>query len=440
MSVSKKHVGLALALACAWPGMSQEEEPIAGLPETDVPAKVATPSPPPPQANAPTTAPGSVSAITGGPTPEAAEPPAMPLGELSPLAIEPDWKSLEKWAGTMTRSEFEAATGEIYRDKSPLPPPWRITGNTLVIKTGIESPSVVRIPFREARDDSPTVNRTWRRARELPPLEGRPPLSDIHIALDPGHIGGGWARMEERFLSFKEGETVQEGDLSLMTAKILVDRLRELGAYVSLVRENLNPVTEQRPEDMRITAKEVLRKAGLPFPEESYGGIEGDAKILTVQWQAEKLFYRVSEIRARAEKVNREIKPDVVLCLHFNAEGWGDSKDPQYTPKNHLHVLVNGCYAPSELARQDVRFEMMSRLLGRIHEEEIPLADAVAEAMAKAEPFVMNHKETYQRLLMGHYRGRTLLNGKLRTSAIEDYVRGVVRGLLNYYAEQRPTS
>ncbi|HRH98474.1 MAG TPA: hypothetical protein PLB55_21210, partial [Prosthecobacter sp.] len=194
--------------------------------------------------------------------------------------------------------------------------------------------------------------------------------------------------------------------------------------------------------------------------------------------QSEKLFYRVSEIHARAEKVNNTIKPDIVLCLHFNAEAWGDATAPQFSPMNHMHVLVNGCYAPVELEQQDVRFEMFHRLFSRIHKEEIPLAEAVANGMRLAtglpayvyttpnarhvgtnsyvyarnllanrlydcpvvylEPYVMNNEETYRRLLLGHYPGRTLCAGRLQTSAVEDYVQGIVNGLVAYYQKHRP--
>lgn len=49
----------------------------------------------------------------------------------------------------------------------------------------------------------------------------------------------------------------------------------------------------------------------------------------------------------------------------------------------------------------------------------------------------MNHGETYRRLLLGHYLGRTLLDGKLVTSPMEDYVRGVERGLVEYFTQAR---
>jgi hypothetical protein len=52
----------------------------------------------------------------------------------------------------------------------------------------------------------------------------------------------------------------------------------------------------------------------------------------------------------------------------------------------------------------------------------------------------MNHGETYRRLLLGHYVGRTLLQDQLTSSPIEDYARGVTRGLVNYYTGARARS
>ena len=400
------------------------------------------------------------------------------LDAVTPLGKEPDWKRLEAYARCLTRADLESALEEVYLEKTRFPVPWTLGSEALTVKTGRADLPEVQVPL--AREGEPTTEppRFWRRARELPRLEGRAPLSDLHIALDPGHIGGTYAKMEERHLSFQAGEAIQEGDLSLLTARVLEEKLKALGAYVTLVRKESRPVTSQTPASLRNVALDTLRQAGFPSPKETYSGLSGDAKLLTVQWQSEKLFYRVSEIQARAALVNEKIKPDVVICLHFNAEPWGDGSAPQYSPVNHLHVLVNGCYSPAELAHQDTRFEMLSRVFAGIHREEIALAVPVAAAMAEAtglpayryqtavarpvagsefvyarnllanrlyqcpviylEPYVMNHQETYQRLLRGHWVGRTLIGDRMLTSAIEDYARGVVQGLLQYYQTQRP--
>jgi len=405
-------------------------------------------------------------------------PPPPQLNQLSALGTTPEWLKLQSFHQTMTRAEFEAAVNDIYSDASPLPPPWKLESDGIVVQTGDPAKPEARIAFTQKAQPPLPGTRTWRKASELPPLKGRPILSDVHFAIDPGHIGGAYSPLEERYLSFASGEAIQEGHLTLITAQVLAERLKALGAYVSLVRESLEPVTNMRSIDLIAPARQLLQEAGFPQPQESYSGLTGEAKIITVQWQSEKLFYRVSEIHARAKKVNVTIKPDVVLCLHYNAEAWGDAASPQFSPANHLHVLVNGCYAPVELQQQDVRFEMLHRLFSRIHEEELPLAEAVAGGMSSAtalpaylyttpnarrvgaspyvyarnllanrlyqcpvvylEPYVMNHEETYRRLLNGHFLGRTLIAGRLQSSAIEDYVRGVVNGVVAYYQKHRP--
>jgi len=428
---------------------------------------------------------GMTQTIAPAPAPPAsaplslAPPPTPPqLNQLSALGTTPEWLKLQSFHQTMTRAEFEAAVNDIYSDASPLPPPWKLESDGVVVQTGDPAKPEARIAFTQKAQPPLPGTRTWRKASELPPLKGRPILSDVHFAIDPGHIGGAYSPLEERYLSFASGEAIQEGHLTLITAQVLAERLKALGAYVSLVRESLEPVTNMRSIDLIAPARQLLQEAGFPQPQESYSGLTGEAKIITVQWQSEKLFYRVSEIHARAKKVNVTIKPDVVLCLHYNAEAWGDAASPQFSPANHLHVLVNGCYAPVELQQQDVRFEMLHRLFSRIHEEELPLAEAVAGGMSSAtalpaylyttpnarrvgaspyvyarnllanrlyqcpvvylEPYVMNHEETYRRLLNGHFLGRTLIAGRLQSSAIEDYVRGVVNGVVAYYQKHRP--
>jgi N-acetylmuramoyl-L-alanine amidase len=443
-----------------------------------VPASPASPAPtPPPAATATLNSAVTLNAANVIPGTAAAPNPILRFAKLSPLGDSPDWSKLQAFAKTMTRPELEAALKEIYTDNSTLPAAWRIESNALLIQTGDPANPEVRIELETVSKPPAESTRHWHRVSELQPYKDRPVLSDLHIALDPGHIGGSYGRIEERFLSFQQGESIQEGDLSLVTAFALSERLKALGAYVTLVRENAEPVTKARPATLRDPALKLLKEAGFPDPKEGYDGLTGDAKLLTVQWQSEKLFYRVSEIHARGKKVNTQIKPDLVLCLHYNAEAWGNATAPQFSPQNHAHVLVNGCYSPAELEQADVRFEMFHRLFSRIHEEEIPLADSVADGLLKAtglppyvyttpnarragantavyarnllanriydcpvvylEPFVMNHEETYRRLLAGHFVGRTLIAGRLQTSAVEDYVRGVVDGLVAYYQKNR---
>ncbi|TLD70259.1 N-acetylmuramoyl-L-alanine amidase [Phragmitibacter flavus] len=403
------------------------------------------------------------------------------VSRLNPLAEAPDWNALETFANTLPREAFERAITKIYNDTSAFPLPWTIEGDNLVVQT--TSPTTTRpIPFLSAGQKPKKPTRYWRAPTELPALTAiDPPLKGLHIALDPGHIGGGYAQMEERWLTMDNGATVvMEGSLVLQVANLLKPRLEALGAQVTLVRSQDAPVTTAKLEDFHELAKKILNDAGIPDPPATYTDRLDERRIISIQWQAEKLFYRVSEIRARAHRVNHDLRPDLVLCLHLNAEAWGDPQTPAFVDKNHLHLLVNGCYGADELQYQDTRFEMLTRLFQQTHDEELPLADIVASELANTtqlppytytsknarrvtenpyvfarnllasrlyqcpvlyfEPYVMNHEQTYKRLTLGHYIGRTLLDDQLVTSPLEDYTRGVIRGLRKYYTKTRQPS
>ena len=79
-----------------------------------------------------------------------------------------------------------------------------------------------------------------------PPMKGKP-LAGLRIAIDPGHIGGKWAKMEERWFQIGKGKPVTEGDMTLRVAKLLEDRLKKLGAEVRLTRTGTSPLTKTRP-------------------------------------------------------------------------------------------------------------------------------------------------------------------------------------------------
>src|SRR5436305_1486394 len=322
------------------------------------------------------------------------------------------------------------------------------------------------------------VPRLWRAARSLPVAKLGKPLSGLKIALDPGHLGGSWAKMEERWFQVGNSKPFQECDLSLRVARLLAPRLRELGAKVAFVRNDDEPATAERPDDFRELARNILIKNGVPQPRTDVLDPTDPAKEQTIRWQSEILFYRYSEIRRRAARVNFKLHPDLVLCLHFNAEGWGDPKSPTLTDANHLHLLVNGSYLADELEFDDERFEMIRRLLSRAYDEELPLAEAVALAMARqtglppyqyptensttkvgtsgyvfarnllatriyrcpvvyCEPYVMNSKDVFARIQAGDYEGTRDVNGIERKSIFREYADSVVDGLVEYYSRAR---
>jgi hypothetical protein len=284
--------------------------------------------------------------------------------------------------------------------------------------------------------------------------------------------------MEERWFQVDSSQPVQEGDLTLRVARLLAPRLRELGARVSFIRNGNEPVTTERPGDFRELARKILIRNGVPQPRADVLDPNDPAKEQTIRWQSEILFYRYSEIRRRAALVNFKLHPDLVLCLHFNAEGWGDPNNPTLTDVNHLHLLVNGSYLAEELEFDDERFEMVRRLLSRVYDEELPLADTIARAMAGetglppyqypttntttkvgssgyvyarnllatrlyrcpvvyCEPYVMNSNDVFARIQAGDYEGMRNVNGVERRSIFREYADSVADGLIGYYSKAR---
>ncbi len=403
---------------------------------------------------------------------------------LSYLATTPDWNHLLQYSGTISERRFRFLLDTVYAYDGAYNGWISLDeGYALIRKCVGDDEGSLRFRFGEL--DQPgdayigkrSTPRYWRTRRELPELTPHLPLRDVRITLDPGHIGGAFAKMEERWFRIGEDPPIREGDLNLTVARILQCRLTSLGADVSMTRDAAQPVTRDTPESLELQARRILGG--------STRGIRLDSDIeKTVEKEedaeralGEFLFYRVSEIRARAQRVNAEFRPDLVLAIHFNAVAWPDSANPSLVDENHLHLIVNGAYLPDEIARDDVRFEMFIKLLQETSEEEVAIAESIAGALAQAtdlppfvyerpgakrvgdnpyvwarnllagrlyrcpvvylEAYVANSREVYPRLQAGDYPGYRTIDGKSRRSLFREYADGVMSGLLGYFRDNR---
>jgi len=379
---------------------------------------------------------------------------------LSVLAEPPDWSGLDQFQETITRSDFLSLLEKVYAPNGA----WRETitleEGSASIRTQPGRPPYV-LKFAPSRATAKAVPGYWHPRSSLPPAPESKPLQGLRIAIDPGHIGGKWAKMEERWFRIGSSKPVTEGDMTLYVAKLLVPQLEALGAKVYLTRSKPEPVTRMRPEKLGEEARASLEDRGVV------------ASSRSLQWESRKLFYRVSEIRERARLVNEVIKPDLTLCLHFNAEAWGNPDKPNLINANHLHFLVTGAFSEHELSYEDQRYGMLYKLLGRTYPEELAVSESIAEAMKKetnlppyiyrsdnavktgnnpyiwgrnllanrlfkcpvvyAEPYVMNSREVFARVQAGDYNGRRNFGGVLRKSIYREYADALVMGLVDYY-------
>src|SRR5207237_3132397 len=165
-----------------------------------------------------------------------------------------------------------------------------------------ESHNVFTLRFAPDANSKAHVPRVWRRARSLLTARPEKPLSGLRVALDPGHLGGKWAKMEERWFQVGDTKPVTEGDLTLRVSQMLASRLRKLGATVLYVRNSADPITPKRPDDFKELARKILIKNGLPQPR-----IGGDVldpndpeKEQKIRWQSQMLFYQYRQTRPRA--------------------------------------------------------------------------------------------------------------------------------------------
>jgi hypothetical protein len=403
---------------------------------------------------------------------------ALATENIGILGTKPRWDVLEHYQRTITHDEFTHLLNDVYCTHGIPADLIKIDNESAQIVTNRESGKVFALQFAPDASSKEYVPRLWRPAKSLPAAKANKPLAGLRIALDPGHLGGKWAKMEERWFQVGDSKPVTEGDLTLRVSRILATRLRKLGATVLFVRNSTQPTTAKRPDDFKEMARKILIKNGVPRPRDEVLNPKDPEKEGTIKFQSEILFYRYSEIRQRALRVNNKLHPDLVVCLHFNAEGWGDPASPTLIDENHLHLLVNGSYLQDELGFDDERFEMIRRLLSRAYDEELPIAEAVAGSMAKAtglpayqypttqtttkvgtsgyvfarnlvatrlyrcpvvycEPYVMNSKDAFARIEAGDYDGTKEINGAQRRSIFREYANGVAEGLRDYYSQMR---
>ncbi|MES2310566.1 MAG: N-acetylmuramoyl-L-alanine amidase [Verrucomicrobiota bacterium] len=295
--------------------------------------------------------------------------------------------------------------------------------------------------------------------------ETNKPLEGLRICLDPGHIGGDYAKLEERFFKIGDAPSVEEAHINLMTCLDLEQELQKYGAEVVWTKKDEEPVTSVRPFQLREEALKWIFDLGvgkfLPIEEE-------------ISKRANTLFYRTAEIRARADRVH-ELKPDLTICLHYNAGEWGsDPLNPRLVEKSRLVLFVNGAFMASELKYDDQKYDLLSRLLEQNEKMELKLASKIALRMKesfqiapeeyknweavvsmKDEPYVyarnlaanrwfegatvfvegpyMNAKDAYERIIAGEYEGKKVIQGVSVPSIYRQFASSIAQGVIDYY-------
>lgn len=180
---------------------------------------------------------------------------------------------------------------------------------------------------------SPTPERPYRPERwaELrAERSAERPYGRLRVAIDPGHLGGDYARVESRLYVWQRTEdggqrAFAEGDLTLRTALELAKKLGGHGVDARLTRTSAEPRYRRAPAELRERAVRFDRRLTAdPAFLELLSRVPADAQrrlrvaailhALRVQLTSFDLVERVRALE--------DWQPDVLLSIHYNAGAW----------------------------------------------------------------------------------------------------------------------
>ena len=205
------------------------------------------------------------------------------------------------------------------------------------------------------------------------------PLANLHLALDPGHVGGIWAEWEWRnFRISKEDHWVREGELVLEVALRIRNHLTRLGAKVTLLREDYQPINPKTFIDYwALAAAEEMPPTELSLKAQL-------DHALAVRNRAIYFAIVRDEIAERARLVNEVIQPNALISLHINAAAWPDEAAKQLVDSDHAHVLIFGCLSEAELASPRQQVRLARKLSNGSGPVEARLGAALGSALVEA--------------------------------------------------------
>ena len=389
------------------------------------------------------------------------------------------WFSLDLYQGTITRQQFEQKLHAVYDPFSAFKPYLDITDSRVVIYPSAKERQCPQFVLQFAPPDQPHAPMRWFRTPAEVRAESHSldkPLNGLRVAIDPGHIGGPWAQMEERSTRYNGSAPVQEGDLNLITGRILKQELTNLGATVFSVRNSTEPVTPYRPNDFMEEAREMLvahseHATNLrALPPENLNLLFGP-RVMDL---AEFLFYRCSEIKERGNRIRNNFVPDITVTLYIDATpGSGHGR---LTSANDNIFFVHGSYTKTEMADPEMQRRCVYKMVEGSADIETEVAADIADVFTKktglgpvkygdssttrqvipgnlyvvarnlaanreydgpvvcTEPYFMNNHTVYQRLLAGDYEGVKTFDGKSYGSIFREYADCVAQGLVKAYA------
>jgi len=191
------------------------------------------------------------------------------------------------------------------------------------------------------------------------------PISSARIAIDPGHFGGKWARLEERYIDVvHEGRSVNfdEGTLSFLTAMHLKKILEEQGALVFLTRTKVGEGV---------------------YPENFFDWLKKHPEYWEKGVALSTIFrrhYNRLDLRERARVIN-EYEPDLTIAIHYNAIDCEETIEP--TKDNFNLIFIPGAFCRNELTSVEDRFHFLRLVCTQDLESSAYFARTLVDVFSK---------------------------------------------------------
>lgn len=218
---------------------------------------------------------------------------------------------------------------------------------------------------------------------------GDKPLKGLRVALDPGHIGGAYSKIENRQIEFADQEgVVKEGDLTFLTAKGIKKLLEDKGAEVFLTRTKIGKAVFPIPFQTWVQDPEKIKKGILDLeknPEawqETIKNLASKDKEISQKAQSQiyRGIYNNLDMKARVEAINK-FEPHLTFSIHYDANHLTPIDSPNPSQKNYNSGYIPGQFMFGELAKVSERQDFLRLATSNAYEDSKNLCTHLVKAL-----------------------------------------------------------
>lgn len=250
---------------------------------------------------------------------------------LSTFNLEQDGRNFDQYQYTLTRDEAEEKICQMLQKDPEVAQFYTLSDDALIVYAS-------EIDKKNNHAEFTLYFGNKEKPVTYFPLFDNPyrPLKGLRVAIDPGHFGKEYAKIEEKYVDLKPNLSkgifnpiqFDEGTLSIITAKNLSKKLENLGATVFLTRSQPGETVYKEPFDQ-------WRKNNFNQAIERMVAYQQNPDLQKIEknwWLTKakpsevfKSTYVYVDLERRAELINA-FKPHITISCHYNLGGIYDKE------------------------------------------------------------------------------------------------------------------